>query len=247
MSPASPAFDAVVFDLDHTLFDFEASKRAAFLAILRGHGLAHGDDPDAASDLVDRFTEWAHPLWQGLEAGELTLETLNIRRFSILVERAGLDADAASMADDYLVELGRHGGLLPGARRLLDDLAARGTPMALASNGYGEVQRARLTTFDLGRYFDAVVISGETGLAKPDPAFFEPLLADLGRPDPGRTLMVGDSLSSDMAGGRAAGMTTCWFRPGGFDGDLPTSVDHVVATLGPIADLVWPTPPSPSR
>ncbi|MGH1504044.1 MAG: HAD family hydrolase [Acidimicrobiales bacterium] len=232
-----PPFDVVVFDLDHTLFDFELSKHLAFERLLDDHRV-----PDPDGDLVDRFSEWAAPLWRRLEDGTLTLATLNQERFELLVERAGLSADPAAMAVDYLALLGGLGGLLPGARDLLDTLASSGVRMALASNGYGEVQRARLDQFDLGRYFDAVAISGELGHAKPSPAFFERLFAELDRPDPAASLMVGDSLTSDMAGGRAFGMVTCWYAPQlgvrpAEPIERPLSVDHVVTDLAAIADL----------
>ncbi len=230
-------FDVVVFDLDHTLFDFELSKHLAFDRLLDDHRV-----PDPTGDLVDRFSEWAAPLWRRLEEGTLTLETLNLERFELLVERAGLDADPAAMAVDYLRLLGGLGGLLPGARHLLDALAAADVRMALASNGYSEVQRARLDQFDLDRYFDAIAISGELGHAKPSVAFFERLFDDLAGADPAASLMVGDSLTSDMAGGRGFGMVTCWYAPHlaaqpNEPVERPSTVDHVVTDLGAIAAL----------
>jgi 2-haloacid dehalogenase len=175
-----------------------------------------------------------------LERGEITLETLNDERFQRLVAHTDLGVDPARLAPAFLQWLGKTGGLIAGARELLDDL--RGDfRMGLITNGYSEVQRPRLAHFDLDQYFDVVVVSSEIGHAKPGSAFFDAVFTALGHPDPATVLVVGDSISSDIAGGAKAGAATCWFNPG--HKPLPTGpgtprIDHVVSTLaeiGPIA------------
>ncbi len=220
----------VLFDIDHTLFDFEAGKAVAFAAVLREQGI---DDPKPLEPI---FSAVEQPLWRGLEQGELTLDTLNDARFAGLVERAGLDADPSAMANAYLAWLGRSGGLIDGARRLLDTLAGR-CVLGLASNGYSAVQRARIDNFDLAPYFDAVVISDEIGVAKPDTRFFDEAIRQLGNPEPSDVLMVGDSLSSDMEGGRRSGTATCWFNPSAQPAPAEP-LDHVVTHLDEVASIV---------
>lgn len=224
-------YPVVLFDLDHTLFDFEASKRVAFAEVLSAEGIADGDG------LIGEFTAVERPLWRQLEAGELTLRTLNDARFAALVEHAGLDADPARMARNYLFWLGCSGGLLPGARELLDALHGTCT-LGLVSNGYSEVQRARLPHFDLDRYFDTVVVSSEIEVAKPDPRFFDHALDALGRPEARDVLVVGDSLTSDIRGAAAAGLPTCWYNPLGLAVPETPPIDHVVATLDDVAPIV---------
>ena len=85
--------------------------------------------------------------------------------------------------------------------------------LAVISNGLGEVVYARLARLGLSDYFDAVVVSSEVGVAKPNPAIFEAAFERLGSPDKATTLMVGDSLTSDIAGGSAFGIDTCWYNP----------------------------------
>jgi HAD superfamily hydrolase (TIGR01509 family) len=135
--------------------------------------------------------------------------------------------------------LGTAGGLVEGARELLDDLHGD-VRLGLITNGYSEVQRPRLTHFDLSHYFEAVVVSSEIGHAKPSAAFFDHAFTALGSPDPATVLVVGDSLSSDIAGGRNAGTVTCWFNPAGkpVPTDSVHAVDHVVATLADVGHLV---------
>lgn len=230
-----PQFTHVLFDLDHTLFDFEESRRVAFAAVLdEAQVTDHGT-------LLDTFHSVERPLWNGLERGELTLETLNDRRFAELVQVAGLDADPAAMSSSYLHWLGRTGGLFTGARELLDSLAQICT-LALITNGYAKVQRARMINFDLARYFTAITISDELGVAKPNPAFLDHTFAELGNPDKASTLLVGDSLTSDMTAANRYEISSCWYNPGEklLDGDV--SIDFEVASLDQITSIVLGQP-----
>jgi len=196
----------ILFDLDHTLFDFEASKVAAFAQVMAVEGHENHDELRSILSSVER------PLWQQLEAGELRIDDLNRLRFAKLNETADLGADVDRMAANYLDGLGRSGGLLPGAREVLTDLDRHCT-LGLITNGYGAVQRPRMVNFGIGHFFDAVVISGELGISKPDPRFFDEALYQLGHPDRSDVLVVGDSLTSDIAGANASGIDSCWFNP----------------------------------
>ena len=85
--------------------------------------------------------------------------------------------------------------------------------LGLASNGSRERQRRKLRLLEIGPFFEVVFISGEQGLAKPDPDFFRRLADRLGLP-PAACLMIGDDLDLDIAGALAAGMRGCWLRRG---------------------------------
>lgn len=228
-----PKYAVVLFDLDNTLSDFDSAQRAALPALLAEHGIE-----DGARHLAD-FKRLAAPLWRQLEAGELTLETLNDLRFGRLVEHTDIDIDPAVLAPRYLEWLSRSGDLWPGALELLDRLHGR-VPMGLVTNGYSEVQRPRLERFGLTDYFSSITVSSEIGHAKPSSAFFDVALAAHDRPDPATVLVVGDSLTSDIAGGAASGCATCWFNPTGAP-DPDTNgprVDHVATTLADVAAIV---------
>lgn len=217
----------ILFDLDHTLFDFEASKVEAFAEVMAIEGHENHDELRSILSTVER------PLWHQLERGELNIDDLNRLRFDQLNEAAQLGADVDRMATNYLDGLGRSGGLLPGARDLLTALAPHCT-LGLITNGYGEVQRPRMVNFDIGHLFDAVVISGELGISKPDPRFFDEAMRQLDHPDRSEVLVVGDSLTSDIAGATASDLDSCWYNPASKpvpDVGAPT---HVVAKLADV-------------
>lgn len=227
-----PAYPVVLFDLDHTLFDFEASKEAAFEQVLLAQGY---EDPDGR--YLDALGRVGQPLWAKLEAGELTLETLNDTRFEGLVATTDIEADPATMAAAFLDGLGSCGDLFPGARELLESVAEHCT-VAMVSNGYSSVQRARIENFDMHDYFDVVVISDEIGVAKPNVHFFDHALELLGLPDKASTLMVGDSLSSDIEGAHRAELPACWYNPHGTPLPSDGRIAHVVSDLAEIAPIV---------
>jgi putative hydrolase of the HAD superfamily len=112
--------------------------------------------------------------------------------------------------DRHFAEAAR---LFPDARRLLR--AAKGElPLALITNGPSDFQRAKLSALGIEHCFDVIIVSGEHGMAKPDPAVFELALVGLGIP-PNRAVHAGDSLHSDIGGARASGVTAVWLNRSG--------------------------------
>ena len=199
-------YTTLLFDLDHTLFDFDTSEAEAFTAALTGAGI------EVTDGYHERFVSINKALWRRVEAGELTPNDVRVVRFERLFGEVGVEADAHQVADDYLVGLGAYGDLYPGARDLLDELSDVAS-LALVSNGIGQVVRDKVERLDLDRYFDAIVISGEVGVAKPHSGFFDIAFERLGHPDKATTLMIGDSLASDIQGGIDYGIDTCWYAP----------------------------------
>ncbi len=87
--------------------------------------------------------------------------------------------------------------------------------MLLITNGLAEVQVPRFAASSIRDCFAEIVISGEIGLAKPDPAIFDFAFERIGRPAKERVLMIGDNLGSDILGGANYGLDTCWYNPSG--------------------------------
>jgi len=151
-------------------------------------------------------------LWKSVERGDLSPGTVRIARFIEFGELHGLDASPHDMAEQFADGLKNRGSLYPGVLPVLEQLAASAT-LALVTNGLGDIQRARIERLGIEHHFDAVVISAEVGVAKPDPAIFSLVFESLDDPDRAGALMVGDSLSSDMAGAAAFGIDGCWYNP----------------------------------
>ena len=200
----------VFFDLDDTLLDFNRAEETALSATLREAGL------EPAPELTARYSEINLSLWKALERGELSVEELRVRRFAMLFAELGLSLPAAETAERYEEHLSHGAWFVAGAEEVLRELHGRHR-LFLASNGIPKVQRGRLRDAGILPYFEDVFISGELGAGKPSPEFFCRAFARIRDFRADEAVMVGDSLSSDMAGGLAAGLTTVWFDRRGED------------------------------
>ncbi len=223
-------YPTVLLDLDHTLFDSDESERQAFRRALAAEGV---EEPERH---LDAYVHINTALWASVERGERSALDVKVRRFAELVDACAVDADPQRLADEFVAGLGACGELYPGAAHALDALAGAAT-LALVTNGLSEVQRSRIDRLDIGAFFATVLISGEVGVAKPSTAFFDLAFERLGGPDRAGALVVGDSLSADIAGGTAYGVATCWYNPHGrHAGSHP--IDHEIARLDELPALV---------
>lgn len=200
----------ILVDLDNTLLDFGVCEKRIQEEMAREFG--YMPRTKDGEDLTTAYRAINGELWRAYERGEIATEELQIERFRRLIER--LDVTAAIRPPEpwflnmqFIKRLTACAELVPLADRVVPDLA----PIVAITNGFPEVQYPRLQASGLQRWIDGVFISEEIGAAKPSREFFDHVLRELGNPDPSTCVVVGDSLSSDIAGGIAAGMDTVWF------------------------------------
>ena len=217
----------LLFDADGTLLDFQRAEAIA----LRNTPLKMGVAVPA--NYVSAYHQINDVLWQEFEAGNLCAQDVRMRRFQLLFEATNIDGDSHAFSEAFLQNLIEASTFLDGAEPLLTRLRSR-FKLALLTNGFADVQHARIARLGLGDLFDPVIISEEVGFAKPDPAIFDIALARMGNPDKASVLMIGDSLSSDIQGGASAGIDTCWFNPSSSaneTGVVPTYEIHHLGEL----------------
>ena len=197
---------------------------------------------------TDAFASWAETAVA--EAGappEVLAEILEVDQDGhgskealarLLVDRLGWDDDVPAAIDRF--RAGIVDGLRPydGVPALLEELRAAGHRVAVVTNGASAQQRAKIDRAGLDGRVDAVVVSDEEGVAKPDPRLLEIALDRLGARDVDRdrVWMVGDAAHADVAAGRAAGVRTAWVSHGRAwaGGDRP---DVVAATTREAIEL----------
>lgn len=196
----------VFFDLDDTLLDFKRAERESIAATLDEFGL------DSGEDTVKRYSEINDGLWKRLERGEFTREHLLSERFRILLRELGSSVSARDMRDAYEGRLASSYFMLEGAKEILDTIYTR-YRLYIASNGILQVQRKRIAGAGISRYFENVFISEELGAEKPSELFFERAFSKIPGFRKEHAIIIGDSLTSDIAGGAAAGIKTCYFNP----------------------------------
>ncbi len=219
---------AVLFDLDDTLFDHRGCARDALAAVQRAHQILQGMSFDALERAHAAFLEQLHG---EVMLGRVPLETARIERFRRLLEAAGVSAShetARELAAIYRDTYKGRRRAVAGAGELMAAIARR-VRLGIVSNNLLEEQQEKLRICQLDRFVDALVVSEEAGVSKPDPAIFHLALDRLGvRAE--ESVMVGDSWAADIEGARAAGIRAVWFNPAGATvPDSSTDVQQLTA------------------
>lgn len=204
-------YDTVLFDADETLLDFSRSEREALIESLGSFGIV----VDEA--MIATYSKINDGLWKALERGEIEKETLKVRRFELLFEVCGFKTEASLAARAYMQSLSERGYTIPGAREMCERLFGK-VRMYIVTNGVGFIQRERQKRSRLAPLFEGSFISEDVGYEKPDSRYFETVASSIDGFSKERTIIVGDSLTSDIRGGISFGIDTCWYNPKG----LPT-------------------------
>ncbi len=196
----------VLLDLDNTILDFDTAERCALSKALTLLGIPFDDE------MLRRYNAINLRHWEMLEDGILTREEVLVKRFEALFSECGVEGDAFAAQASYEGLLAQGHWFLPGAEALLKALEGSAR-LFLCSNGTQRVQEGRIESAGIARYFEGIFISEHMGANKPEKAYFDLCFAQIPDFDRERTLMVGDSLTSDIRGGIRAGIRTCWFNP----------------------------------
>lgn len=194
----------LLFDLDNTLMDFHAASEIAFVELMREYGLLE-DEID-----YPRYHEINGRVWHDFEAGKIDAITLRGRRFEEYFEAVNVRPVSGLQAnEDYLKIVAQHPIMIDGAYDLLKAVAPH-YQLAIITNGLKEVQRKRLDAADITHYFDAITVSDEIGVAKPDPRYFDHAISLMQYDEKDKMLVIGDSLLSDILGANRSGIDSCW-------------------------------------
>ena len=217
-------------DLDDTILDFHKAERIAIAKTIRDFGV------EPTEEIRHRYHLINKACWERLERKEWTREEVLVNRFAILFAELGVQADARLCARTYEKNLSIGHWFLPGAEETVEYLSKH-YRLFLASNGTASVQKGRMTSANLYRFFETVFVSQEIGHNKPSKAYFDAWLAQIPGFDRSKAMIVGDSLTSDIRGGNNAGIKTCWVNPGhGPCGD--TKPDHEIEALHQLEALL---------
>jgi len=180
-------------------------------------------------------------------AGRLSVDDARLRRFKALLEQAGGEATdevAAGIAGEYREIYVAHWRSVRGALALLQALYGR-VATGVVTNNVAAEQHQKIEACGLRPWLDAVVISEEAGVSKPDPRIFEIALARLGRPA-AAAVMVGDAWGTDIAGAIGAGIRPVWFNPdGAASPDSSIAEIHALEPAASVAEFILTRIPNP--
>ena len=218
-------------DLDDTILDFHKAEHVALGKTLQTFGL------EPTVQVLDRYSQINKGYWERLERKEVTREALLVNRFADLFAEFGLSVDPAQCARTYEKNLGTGHYFLPGAEEAVKALSKK-YKLYLASNGTSYVQAGRLESAKLAPYFEEIFISQQMGANKPDRLYFQRCFEKIPGFDVKKSMIVGDSLSSDILGGKQMGMLTCWVNPKGKPCPEALRPDYEIPALSALEGLL---------
>ncbi len=227
--------EIVLFDLDDTLHDDTFAYRSAAEEVAREVAAEHGID---ALALMDAYIAEAEGFWHRLTADDLKVKLASIRasmwQSALESVGAGGDPDLARIsAERYNAYRTKYFTLFPGAVDLLRALRERGVKLGIVTNGLSETHREKIALLQISEYFDAIFLSDEVGMVKPDPLLFAHACRTLGGA-PARSAMVGDRYDRDIRGALDAGLYTIWLNVR--DESLPPGATPPDATVASIVE-----------
>ena len=224
---------SVLWDIDGTILNFEKSESYAVKKCFELFSLGECTD-----DMIKRYSVINQKYWRRLEKGELTKQQVLVMRFCEFFDSEGIVcSDVEGFNSEYQIRLGDTVFFNDDGYELVGSL--RGVVKQYAvTNGTAAAQDRKLVRSGLDKLFDGIFISDKLGAEKPSIEFFDKVFSSIGGINKGETLIVGDSLTSDIRGGNNAGILCCWYNPssapltGGF------RVDYIINDLRQVKKII---------
>ncbi len=204
--------ELVIFDLDNTIWDFETNSKDALVELYHGiktdHGLDHEFD-----FFHSNYVEINYKCWSDYEKGLINKHQLRYGRFYDAFARTNFhDRRIIDGVADRYVEISRTKTVVfDGTYEILEYLSKK-YKLAIITNGFSEVVEHKMRNCKLDAYFSHVQTSEDAGVQKPHVKIFELVMQKFSAL-PSQSIMVGDNLETDIAGGKNAGMRTILFDP----------------------------------
>lgn len=222
----------LLFDIDMTILNYQATEDAALDALFKEFGIV------VSPALKQKYKDYNLGRWKQYERGEISWQVLNDHMFDLfLAKYCGVKLDGPMVTRHYLHYVCQGKQTMPGAIPMLEKLAPRYSLYAV-TNGQTKVQWSRIRNAHIAQYFSGVYISEAVGAQKPDPAIFQYVFDHNQDVNKDNSLMIGDSLTSDIQGGENAGTDTLWLDWHGSDNASNHHPTYIAHDLSQISSLL---------
>ncbi|MFD2391437.1 YjjG family noncanonical pyrimidine nucleotidase [Enterococcus gallinarum] len=199
-------YKTLLFDVDDTILDFQDTEHEALMALFAEQGLTMD------LEMKQTYQEVNHRLWQQFEQGKLSRDQVVNERFGLFFKKYGRIVDSEAMEKHYRSYLDQGHKLLGNSQLVLAELADK-FDLYVVTNGVSKTQYRRLSDAKLMPYFQDIFVSEDTGYQKPMKEFFTYVFDRIPNFEQQKTVIIGDSLSSDILGGHLSGIDTIWLNP----------------------------------
>jgi putative hydrolase of the HAD superfamily len=229
------SIQAVVWDVDDTLFDYTTADRLGMRAHLTAEGLL--DRFDGVEQAIDHWREITHLQWARFSAGEVTFQDQRRDRVRVFLDRDLTDAEADAWFQRYVTHYEAVWALFPDVLPVLDALSASHRH-AVLSNSSLPVQDRKLRALGVHDRFETILCAAELGISKPEAGAFLAACEFLGLP-PHEVAYVGDHPEIDGRGAADAGLLSVWIDRGGLYATIDPPVGpHRIASLAELPSLL---------
>lgn len=220
-------YEFYLLDIDNTLLNFDAAEIRSFRKLLESYHISYEEE------LFRHYKKINKNFWNLLEQGKVDKETVLIGRFKELFAYLGLEADPSEAEKRFQNHLSDSDDKMPHAEETLLQLKSEGKKIYSASNGVYNTQIKRLKAAGLFQYFEGMFVSEKIGYEKPDRSFFDHCFEKIKDFDKSKTIMVGDSLTSDIQGACNSGIDSCLYTPKG-----PSTSSKATHTICDLKELL---------
>lgn len=220
-------YKCLLFDLDHTLWDYEMNSREALSELYVEFDLKkRGVDEEK---FLQTFYVINNELWDLYDRGLLHRDVIRNDRFHKILLALGVDDYKMSLelSHEYIEQSPKKKNLIEGCKETLDYLRPK-YPMVIVTNGFDEIQSTKLSSGGIEHYFKSIVTSARAGHKKPSKEIFEFALRE-SNVGPHEAIMIGDNLLTDIAGAVNANIDTVFFNPNKIAHQ--TTVSHEIQSL----------------
>ena len=215
----------ILWDVDGTLLNFKDSEKHALSSCLMGAGIRPTDE------MIAKYSEINKSFWEKLERGELTRDQVLVQRFEVFFDLIGKKVNIPKFEKAYQEALANVFFYYDNSLMLCQKFKEEGFRQYVVTNGVASTQNKKLRDSKFFYIMDDVFISDEIGHPKPNHQFFKTVFDSIPNFSKEETIIIGDSLTSDIRGGNNAGIQCCWYNPRGEKPDLNVRIDYEIKHL----------------
>jgi len=221
----------VFFDLDHTLWDFETNSKKTYEYIFKQNNILINIDQFAKIYKPINHAYWK--LYREEKVSQKELKYARLKNTFDALEYSITDKIILKLAKEYLENLSNYNTLIEGTIDLLEYLKPK-YKLHIITNGFDEIQLAKLENAKIARFFEEVITSESVFVKKPNPKIFFYALK-VANAKTYESVMIGDNLEADIYGAKNLGIKTIYCN---FDNDNSAKNTIIVNELSKIKNYL---------